>query len=249
MSGLYPPNVTPPESVAPVPRRLRGFLDGLVVFDTTRATYVWEHDKYPQYWIPLDDVLPGFLVPEGHIQHSPWGKVEVHGMKSGSEYRARAAKVILETAIDRLQGSVRFNWDALEAWYEEDEQVFVHPRNPYVRVDALRSTRSLRVELGGVVLAETSSPVLLFETGLQTRYYVNRTDVEFDHLVPSDTVTACPYKGTTSRYWSAEVDGKRIDDVAWSYDFPTVAVSQIAGLVAFYNEKVDIYLDGGLLEK
>lgn len=245
----HPPFVTPPASVAPVPRRIRGFVDGLVAFDTTRATYVWEHVGYPQYWVPSDDVMPGLLVPEGHVQQSTSGTVETHGLKVGGEVRARAAKVVTETTVEGLKGYVRFDWDAVDAWYEEDEQVFVHPRNPYVRVDALRSTRSLRVELDGALLAETSSPVLLFETGLQTRYYINRTDVDFGHLIPSDTVTACPYKGITSQYWSADVNGQRHDDVAWAYDFPVVACSPIAGMVAFYNEKVDFYLDGQLLEK
>ncbi len=123
--------------------------------------------------------------------------------------------------MEGLDDTVRFEWSAFDAWYEEDEQVFVHPRNPYTRVDALRSTRTVRVESHGVVLAESSSPVLCFETGLPTRYYLNRTDVDFTSLVPSDTVTSCPYKGTTSGYWSALVDGRTHPDVAWTYDFPT----------------------------
>ncbi|HEX4864443.1 MAG TPA: DUF427 domain-containing protein [Acidimicrobiales bacterium] len=245
----HPAFVNPPESVQPVPRRIRGFVDGGVVFDTTNASYVWEHSRYPQYYVPLDDVVPHVLVPEGHVQKSPWGTVETHGLKNGGDYVTRAAKVVTESSIERLSGTVRFNWDAIDAWFEEDERVFVHPRNPYVRVDALRSTRSVRVELNGEVLAESFSPVMVFETGLPTRYYVNRTDVELDYLVPSDTVTACPYKGTTSQYWSADFGGTRVDDIAWSYDFPTVALAPIAGLMAFYNEKVDLYLDGNLLER
>ena len=106
----------------------------------------------------------------------------------------------------RLSGHVKVpacNVRPLDAWFEEDEQVFVHPRNPYVRVDALRSNRPVRVELEGVVLADSASPVMVFETGLPTRYYVSRTDVDFGHLIPTDTVTACPYKGTTSGYCRA----------------------------------------------
>ena len=99
---------------------------------------------------------------------------------------------------------MRFEWSALDAWFEEDEQVFVHPRDPYSRVDALRSKRRVRVELDGVVLADSASPVMVFETGLPTRYYVNRTDVRFENLIPSDTVTSCPYKGMTSAYWSVQ---------------------------------------------
>ena len=125
----------------------------------------------------------------------------------------------------------------------------MHPRNPYARVDALRSTRSVRVELDGVVLAESSSPVLVFETGLPTRYYLNRTEVDFSHLVPSDTVTSCPYKGTTTGYWSFRLGDTELADMAWSYDFPTRQLLPIAGLVAFYNEKVDTFVDGELLPR
>ncbi|MEO8888345.1 MAG: DUF427 domain-containing protein [Jatrophihabitantaceae bacterium] len=125
----------------------------------------------------------------------------------------------------------------------------MHPRDPYTRVDALRSTRLVRVELRGVLLAESASPVLVFETGLPTRYYLNRSEVDFAHVQPAGTQTACPYKGVTSGYWSAHVDGTCHPDIAWTYDFPTGQLLQIAGLVAFYNEKVDITLDGNRLER
>ncbi len=101
----------------------------------------------------------------------------------------------------------------------------MHPRSPYVRVDAQRSTRSVRVEHSGVVLAESSSPVMVFETGLPTRYYLNRTEVDFSHLVPSDTVTSCPYKGTTTGYWSVMLGVEVLADLAWAYDFPTGPVA------------------------
>jgi uncharacterized protein (DUF427 family) len=113
-----------------------------------------------------------------------------------------------------------------------------------VRVDALRSSRIVRVELDGVPLAATNSPVLLFETGLPTRYYVPRTDLRLENLIRSATVSECPYKGTTSGYYSAIVDGTVRPDVAWTYDFPTSQVLPIAGLVAFYQEKVSISVDG-----
>ena len=127
--------------------------------------------------------------------------------------------------------------------------MFVHPRDPYTRVDALRSNRRVRVELDGVVLADSASPVMVFETGLPTRYYVNRTDVRFEHLVPSGTVTSCPYKGMTSGYWSVRAGGTVHKDLAWAYDFPTRQLLPIAGLVAFYNEKVDTFLDGEPLDR
>ena len=187
------------------------------------------------------DVVEGVLVDEGVSQHSPRGDTALHGIRVGDVHRRHAAKVLGTSKVDGLDHTVRFEWSALDAWFEEDEQVFVHPRNPYTRVDALRSTRTVRVELDGVVLAESSSPVLVFETGLPTRYYLNRLDVDYAHLVPSDTVTACPYKGTTSGYWSARHRRATYRDIAWAYDFPTRELLPIAGLIAFYNEKVDIF--------
>jgi uncharacterized protein (DUF427 family) len=245
----YPAMITPTNHVEPVPRRIRAVLAGETILDTTRALYVWEWPNYPQYYIPTGDVRPDSLVPEGVDQHSPRGTVELHGLQVGDTHRAHAAKVLRQSAIESLSGTVRFEWAAVDAWFEEDERVFVHPRNPYVRVDALRSTRTVRVELAGVVLAESASPVMVFETGLPTRYYLNRTEIDFTHLVPTDTVTECPYKGTTTGYWSILVAESVYPDLAWSYDFPTRQLLPIAGLVAFYNEKVDTFLDGSPLER
>ena len=245
----YPAMITPVNHVEPVPRRIRAFLAGEKVLDTTRALYVWEWPNYPQYYIPLADVRPDLLVTEGHTQQTGRGKVERHGLRAGQARRPRAARVVTESAIAGLCGTVRFEWAALDAWFEEDEQVFVHPRSPYTRVDALRSNRPVRVELDGAVLADSASPVMVFETGLPTRYYVSRTDVHLEHLVPTDTVTACPYKGTTSGYWSVEVGGTMHKDLAWAYDFPTRQLLPITGMIAFYNEKVDTFVAGQLLDR
>jgi uncharacterized protein (DUF427 family) len=249
MTTDYPRPIVPVDHVQPVPRRIRAYLEGHVIVDTTRARYVWEWPHYPQYYIPADDVAAECLVPEEAPHPGHRGMVQPHGLRAGDTYRPKAARLLTESPIDGLAGTVRFNWDALDAWFEEDEQVFVHPRSPYVRVDALRSTRPIRVELDDVLLAESSSPVLVFETGLPTRYYLNRTDVNFEQLSPTETVTECPYKGRTSGYWSAHVGGTVHRDVAWSYDFPTRQLLPIAGLIAFYNEKVDIVLDGRRLER
>ena len=235
--------------VEPVPRRVRAVLGGQTVVDTTDARYVWEWPHYPQYYVPLADVTPGVLVAEGETQHSSRGTVELYALKAGTAKRPRAAKVLVTSPVEGLSGTVRFEWSALDSWYEEDEQVFVHPRNPYVRVDALRSTRTVRVELDRVILAESSSPVMVFETGLPTRYYLNRTEIDMARLVLTDTVTACPYKGTTSGYWSVEVDGNVHRDLAWAYDFPTRELAPIAGLIAFYNERVDLFVDERPLER
>jgi uncharacterized protein (DUF427 family) len=207
--------------IEPVPRRVRGFLGAELVFDTTSARYVWEVPYYPQYYIPLSDVRADVL------RDHP------------------AAKVFDEGAF---AGLVRFRWDTLD-WFEEDEPIYGHPRNPYARVDALRSHRHITVALGGVELADTHCPVLVFETGLPTRYYIDRTDVAFEHLEPSATQTLCPYKGVTSGYWSVRVGDSLTADLAWTYETPLPAVAPIANMVAFYNEKVDITVDGVQLDR
>jgi uncharacterized protein (DUF427 family) len=245
----YPAIITPINHVEPVPRRIRATLAGETVLDTTRARYVWEWPYYPQYYVPTADIRQEFLVPEGFRQHSPRGEVELHGLRVGDTIRSHAAKILGDSKVDGLSQTARFEWDALDAWFEEDDRVFVHPRSPYVRVDALRSTRRIRVELEGLTLAESSSPVMVFETGLPTRYYLNRTDVDFSHLAPTGTVTACPYKGTTSGYWSVRVGNELRADLAWSYDFPSRELLPIAGLLAFYNERADIFIDDTVLAR
>jgi uncharacterized protein (DUF427 family) len=189
------------------------------------------------------------LVDEAHPQRLRRGTARLHGLRVGEVTRPSSARIYGDDALEGLAGTVRFEWAALDSWFEEDEEVFVHPRNPYTRVDALRSTRRVRIELDGEVLAESAAPVMVFETGLPTRYYLNRTEVNFEHLVPNGTVTACPYKGQTSGYWSVQVGETTYPDLAWAYDFPTRQLLPIAGLIAFYNEKVDVTLDGELLPR
>lgn len=172
-----------------------------------------------------------------------------HDLQVGDVRRERAVRVHPATGEPGFAGTIRFDWEALDAWFEEDEEVFVHPRNPYSRVDALRSRRHLCVEVAGVVLAETTAPVLLFETGPPTHYYIDKTAVRFEHLRPSDARSSWPYKGDTSAYWSAEGDGDVHANVACTYDFPTREVAPIAGLVAFFNEEVDLFLDGHPLHR
>jgi uncharacterized protein (DUF427 family) len=245
----YPAFTVPTNHVEPVPRRIRAVLAGHTVVDSTDARYVWEWPAFPQYYVPLSDVKEGILVDEGATEETPRGDVKLAGLRIGDVHRPGAARILTAAKVTGLDDTVRFDWSALDAWYEEDERVFVHPRSPYTRVDAIRSTRTVRVESHGVVLAESSSPVLCFETGLPTRYYLNRTDVDFTRLIPSDTETACPYKGITSGYWSELVDGRTHPDIAWTYDFPSRELLPIAGMVAFYNEKVDLFVDDVLLER
>src|ERR1700742_3303896 len=149
-----PAAITPVNHVEPVPRLIRAFLGGQQVLDTTRALYVWEWANYPQYYVPLAGVRPDLLVVEDHSQNQGRGLVQVHAVRAGDQDRPRAARVVAESPISGLAGTVRFEWAAMDAWFEEDEQVFVHPRSPYTRVDAIRSNRPVRVELDGTVLGD-----------------------------------------------------------------------------------------------
>lgn len=238
----YPQMAAARGRVEPAPRRVRGYLEDTLVFDTLGARYVWEVPYYPMYYIPLTDVRAGFLRDDDHPQRVQFGPSRVHSLVSGGHTRAGAARVF-DAGDGPVAGTVRFDWDSLR-WFEEDEPIVGHPRNPYVRVDALRSHRHVRVELDGVLLADTRSPVLLFETGLPTRYYIDRPDIAFEHLESATTQTLCPYKGETSAYWSVRTATTLHPDLAWSYDYPLPAVAAIARMVAFYDEKVDVTVDG-----
>jgi uncharacterized protein (DUF427 family) len=234
--------------IEPAPRRVRGYFDNTLVFDTTRARYVWEVPYYPQYYIPLSDVRTEHLLDEDHPQRLQLGPSRLHSLTTHRRTGRAAARIYDTDGGGPVAGYVRFEWDTFD-WFEEDEQIIGHPRNPYVRVDALRSHRHVRVEIDGVVLAETRGPVLLFETGLPTRYYFDPTDVSFEHLEPSSTRSICPYKGITSRYWSARLGDTVQSDIAWTYDYPMCQGAPISGLIAFYNELLDIFLDGGKLPR
>jgi uncharacterized protein (DUF427 family) len=243
----YPEMAAARGRIEPAPRRVRGYLGHELVFDTTAARYVWELPYYPAYYIPLADVRTEFLVDEGHPQKVQLGPSRLHSLVGAGRTHPSAARVF-DAGDGPVAGTVRFEWDPLR-WFEEDEPIYGHPRNPYSRVDALRSHRHVRVELDGITLADTGSPVLLFETGLPTRYYIDPTDIAFEHLEPSPTQTLCPYKGVTSGYWSVRAGDTTHPDLAWTYHYPLPAVGQIAGLVAFYNEKLDISVDGVALSR
>ncbi|MCQ4079045.1 DUF427 domain-containing protein [Streptomyces sp. RB6PN25] len=245
----YPGMIVPVGHVEPVPRRIRGFAADRLVFDTVRARYVWLWPGYPQYCIPRKDIVDGALLDEGRTLALRVGRARRHTLQLDSVSRPGAAWEWGDDAPSDIVGCVSFRWEAIDAWFEEDEQVFVHPRNPYTRVDALRSGRSVRVMLDGAVLADAPSSVTVLETGLPTRYYLDRVHLDWTRMQPTDSVTSCPYKGKTSGYWSVRTDKATYPDLAWAYDFPTRQVSPIAGLVAFYNENADHYLDGRLLPR
>jgi uncharacterized protein (DUF427 family) len=218
------------------------YLRGQLVADSFRPLLVWEKPYYPTYYLPAADVHAK-LAPTGETRHSPSrGDAEVLDVVTSAGTASGGALRYPDSPLDALRDAVRFEWSAMDEWLEEDEPVYVHPRDPYKRVDILASSRHVRVELDGVTVAESRAPRLLFETSLPTRYYLQLTDLRMDLLRPSATETHCPYKGT-AHYWSVEVNGKLHVDLVWIYRTPLPESQKVAGLAAFYNERVDLFVD------
>jgi uncharacterized protein (DUF427 family) len=227
---------------------VRTYLGGRLVAATRQPLMVWEVPYFPTYYFRVADVAAD-LVPTGEHAHSPSrGDAEICDVVVGASTAKAAASRYTESPIEELRGTVRLDWASMDEWLEEDEPVYTHPRDPYSRVDILASSRHVRVEVDGVTLADTGQPRILFETGLPPRYYIPLSDLSLERLVPSDTVTHCPYKGSAT-YWSVEVDGKRYEDFVWIYRSPLPESQKIAGLACFYNERVDLYVDGELQDR
>lgn len=228
-------------------KRVRLYLDNKLVADTLRPLLVWETPFYPTYYVPAQDVLAD-LKPTGESEHSPSrGDAQIQDVLIKDAAAPGKARTIPESPLEELRDAVRFDFDAFD-WFEEDEPIYTHPRDPYSRIDILSSSRHFRAELNGTVLAESPNCMILFETGITPRYYVPITALNQDILRPSESVTHCPYKGAAT-YWSVEIDGETHADLIWGYRTPFAEVQKIAGLAAVYNEKVDIYLDGVLQDR
>ncbi|MEQ4209593.1 DUF427 domain-containing protein [Actinopolymorpha sp. B17G11] len=230
-------------------KRVRAYFGGEVVADTVEPVLVWEIPYYPAYYLPAKDVRTDLLTPGGEGHHSErLGDGTSYTLRVGAKEATGAALRYLDSPVEELRDLVRLDWDAMDAWFEEDEEVFVHPRSPYARIDVLASSRHVRVEVDGVTVAESAHPTLLFETGLPVRYYLPKTHVRMDLLTPSATATHCPYKGQ-AEYWSVTVNGTEHPDLAWSYRTPLPESQKVAGLIAFYDDKVDVYVDGVLQKR
>jgi uncharacterized protein (DUF427 family) len=218
---------------------VRGYVAGELVVDSRRPLLVWERASYPAYYFPVDDVDMTLLQTEPGGD----GDGERFTLQAAGRTVPGAAVRYDHSPVELLRDAIRFDWAAVDAWFEEDEEVFVHPRSPYTRIDALPSSRHVIVEVDGEVVAESHKPTLLFETGLVVRYYLPKTDVRMDMLVPTDTVSHCPYKGQ-AEYWTVRTPQREHKDLAWSYRTALPESQRIAGLVCFYNHRVDLVIDG-----
>jgi uncharacterized protein (DUF427 family) len=159
-----------------------------------------------------------------------------------------ADSTLPSTSIDELPDHVKIDWSAVERWFEEDEEVFIHPRDPYRRIDALPSSRHVVVRIDNEIVADSTRPVILFETGLPERYYLPADDVRIDLLRETITSSGCPYKGF-ARYWSVMIGETEHTDVVWGYDAPFPESAPVKGLLCFYNERVELEIDGQPVEQ
>lgn len=229
--------------VEPGAKRIRAYLRGGLAADTFHPLLVWEVPYYPTYYFPIGDVHAE-LLPAGEVDHSPSrGDAERFDVRVGDHTAPGAAHVVVTSPLEGLRGHVRLDWAAMDGWFEEDEEIHVHARDPYTRVDVLATSRRVVVRAGTQVLADSTHAHALFETGLPTRWYVPKVDVRMDLLVPSPTVSQCPYKGQAS-YYSLRAGDTAIDDVAWYYPTPLPESQKVAGMVAFYPDRVSIEVDG-----
>jgi uncharacterized protein (DUF427 family) len=231
------------------PRRVRAYLDNQVIADSQKVLLVFETKRPPVYWFPTVDVRMEMLAPKEEPAAGASGTVRWRSNAKDKTTGNLAWSYAEPTGdLAPLEDHIAFYWNAIDEWYEEDEQVFVHPRDPYTRVDTVRSSRRVRVEVGGKTVAETNRPVLLFETGLPTRYYIPKLDARMDLLEATETVTHCPYKGDAT-YWNLRLGDQTYKDFVWAYPRPIPEIPKIENLLCFYNEKVDLYVDGELQER
>jgi len=230
----------------PTEKRIRATFGEEPVVDSTRAMLVWEPRRIvPSYAVPVDDVAGDFLPSAARpasAAHSADG--EPLDLRVGEETREGVGFRLADPDLDRY---VVLDFGAFDKWFEEDEENVGHPRDPFKRIDILHSSRHVQVELDGELLADTTRPRLLFETSLPMRVYMPREDVRVG-LRPSSKRTYCAYKGQAS-YWSLDAAGTERKDLVWSYEDPLREAAEITGLVAFFNEKVDIVVDGERSER
>jgi uncharacterized protein (DUF427 family) len=229
----------------PTPKRLRVEVGGVTIADSRRAMMLHESGQQPIFYFPPQDVRAEVLKDSDRQTHCPKkGDASYYTIRAGGEEVKDGAWYYPNPlpGAPPIKDLIAFYFNRMGRWLEEGEQIHVHPRDPYHRVDVLATDRHIRISLDGALLAETDRALALFESNLPTRWYLPIEDVRAE-LEPSDTITRCPYKGTAS-YYSVQLEGGK--DLVWYYEQPLDEVGRIKGLVCFFNEKVDIELDGEL---
>jgi len=222
--------------IEPTSKRIRVLFGSEFIVDTTSAKLVWTHKWYPHYFFKVEDV------PEKYLTKSlKSSENELYDLAVGDR---KVEAAVTKYVQGDLAGLVSFDFGSVDGWFEEAEQFFEHPKDPYKRVDTIQSTRHVRVEFNGVEVANTKAPRLLYETMLHVRTYIPITDCRLDLLVPSDRTTKCPYKGIANYYHICLPDGTTSENSVWWYRTTEAESFQIKGFLAFYDEKLDVFVDG-----
>ncbi len=237
----------------PSERRIRAEIAGMTIADTDKAMLMCEPGHQPVYYLPTSDIRMDLMQRTNHRTTCPHkGDATYWSLRIGDRVVENAMWAYLEPydhAPNGLTDRAAFYWDKIDHWFEEDEEIFVHPRDPRKRIDTIRSSRRIEIVLDGTVIADSRRAIFLFETDLPTRYYLPREDLRPDLLSPSERRTRCPYKGIAS-YYHAALNGRTWPDLVWSYLTPIPECTKIDGLVSFFNEKVDaIRVDGKIVPK
>ena len=234
--------------VLPCPKRVRAVFSGKIVADSRAVLILRGQGVLPVYYFPRADVKPTHLrstgLGDGFGRAGPVERFDLVDEQREIRDAAWSHPQPADPALAPLRGHIGFVWGGIDAWFEEDEEVFVHPRDPHVRIDTLQSSAHLQVVLAGVTLADSRRPLVLVETNHPVRYYLPPDDVRLDLLSFSPKTTRCPYKGVAS-YWSASIDGTLYENVAWTYRNPIAEIPRIKDLIAFYPEAVDAILRDG----
>jgi uncharacterized protein (DUF427 family) len=235
----------------PSPRWVRAKIGTEIIADSKRVMLLRETGNLPTYYFPKEDVRTDLLQSSNKsVEDVRKGIAKYWTVKVGDRVAENAAwnyETLTPDAPD-LKGYMAFEWEAMDAWFEEDDQIYRHARDPYKRIDVVNSSRHVQIIVGGEIVADTRRPRLLFETGLPIRYYIPKEDVRMEWLIPSDTKTQCPYKGIAS-YYSVKVGEKVHKDLVWYYPFPIPECPKIENLVCFYNERVDALIVNGEQEE
>jgi uncharacterized protein (DUF427 family) len=235
----------------PSPRWVRVYFNGEPIADSKNVMLLRESDRLPLYYFPKKDVRMDCLQSSDRTARSDFkGEGVFWHVQIGDRVSEDAAFTFRNPPNNgpNLQQHIAFVWNKMDAWFEEDEEVFVYARDPYKRIDVMPSSRHIKVVIDDIEVADTKRPRLLFETGLPTRYYITKHDVRMDLLELSDTVSHCPYKGDAN-YYSIKIDDTLHKDVVWFYRYPAPDSAKVQGLLGFLNEKVDIYEDAELLPR
>jgi uncharacterized protein (DUF427 family) len=241
---------TPPAGrslyVEPTPKRIRAQVAGETIADSRKALILSESGLQPVYYFPREDVRRELFEPtERHTKCPIKGEASYYSIRVGDREVRNGAWYYPDPieGAEPIAGMIAFYWDRIDRWLEEDEEIHVHPRDPYHRIDVLDSSRHVRISLDGELLAESTRPKALFESNLPPRWYLPREDVVAE-LEPTDTVTRCGYKGQASYYAVRLGSGETVRDLVWTYEDPLEESVRIKDLLCFFNERVDIELDG-----